>query len=1328
MDQNCFPRAFRAATVKERYATCHLKNGLRVCALAALCWACGSPALQAQGLPDTLTVTSATPPPYQANLSISTSGTVTVNGSTTTTYTAGSQITLLPGFTAVASSGTTPTFIANIQQPPFYPDHGSGGSQTFVISASDPGGYQNITNIQITYNWNPTGVDGCMLSYDVVNDALSIGDLTGSLSTFGTMSLRSPPPSGMLGDNINSNCEIAGNGSSIAASGNNINLTLNTHFRAPTGSGDPTTNPPGVPGFIGQQNIYMVTTTADQQQPGPTQLVGTWTAYPVPQPGSYSSVIAPGSVNPDGTITLQMYDPNGYDYQPYMQAVFGTSLTDPNACRILYSRGTGAANHVLSLYAGAFTQPGMIGTAPVGTPGAIVQDTATCILDISHSYVVQETGTAAIVNLALTFKNAGTINTYAQGFDRQNAGGALLQSSITTGNSFSLSPVSAVSVQQSGTPAAFTLNVPATGTFSGPVTFTYTAPAGVTLSFQNNPLTVPAAASTTVQVMASATATVGSGAISITGTSGSLTYLLNIPVTVAAATTTPPATFALSGPQINSSAQQATFTVALTGLNGFSQTQQVLLSVDAYSDDIVSASLSATSSDVPGSFTATVGIAAGVAPGTYGGAQCAIIDATTGTGAAVQQVELCVNAASNTNFSVPQLSQSITIPSGGSTTIYGSINNSSSPSFSQSVSCPAGVSPCDASATFGTPSNGVVPLTLNTGSLQPGITYTQTMTASGISQGFLVTVTGTALLRTINDAASPFTYNDGVQRQFPYHCVNCQSAYDVASCSASDSTVQTTISRVSTGSPNFYINFTAPANATIGTDNVSCHFYAGTSASAGTLTVLSTSSEPTITSVCSSLSVNPTDPNCAAPLLLPGANAITINGANLTGPNPDAAPTLHFGVAGAGASPLSGSPLDWQSSRIDASINVLANTTPGQYYFYVFPLGFGGFNSEAQPQSNQAAVGVSSCVNPSVKITSRPITITSTGGTPPMSYAYTATLTSAVSAAGGSYTWTTDNPQMVTFITPATGPGASQVTIGIWQTNASASITLTYTFPCGGSLQDTFRFALSNDTTAVAWVDASPSQVQVPSTASVYAANPSSSIPSDLNGPQCLVTLQSWSAGAEIGLGSGTNGLVPQEVAYANAWLVANSGNQQPPNPFPTGTGLSTYLGNKGYRLYQRFQASYEVNTGVIDPSSVHYLESYVVPGYTPIPCPGMGSAPYVSSQPHSDNDKAGTTAAGDLVYQIVEARLGSDGQMVNQFLNGPPGGDYTQVTPYIWSVIQFDVNGFTRSLSTSGNSGNVQIFPSYVLYSGPTQLFAVEEGNWQTFAQLNSNSYFRIQ
>jgi hypothetical protein len=245
----------------------------------------------------TVTVNSSTVPPVSTTGSIATSGTVSVNGSGLTTYTAGTSITLNPGFTANSANGGT--FIASIAPTPITPSSGAGGVQTLSVTANDPTGYGNIQFIQLIYNWQPSGVDGCLLNYDVTNDALELADVTGSLSTFGSMMLSSP--SGTLGDLVSSNCSVNAAGSGIVKSGNNITLNLNMTFSA---------------SFIGQQNIYMMTTSSDQQQPGSFQQIGTWTAYGASSaPPTAAPVTSFNSM--DGTISLQFTDTNGFGYVPY---------------------------------------------------------------------------------------------------------------------------------------------------------------------------------------------------------------------------------------------------------------------------------------------------------------------------------------------------------------------------------------------------------------------------------------------------------------------------------------------------------------------------------------------------------------------------------------------------------------------------------------------------------------------------------------------------------------------------------------------------------------------------------------------------------------------------------------------------------------------------------------------------------------------------------------------------------------------------------------------------------------------------------------------------
>jgi hypothetical protein len=108
---------------------------------------------------------------------------------------------------------------------------------------------------------------------------------------------------------------------------------------------------------------------------------------------------------------------------------------------------------------------------------------------------------------------------------------------------------------------------------------------------------------------------------------------------------------------------------------------------------------------------------------------------------------------------------------------------------------------------------------------------------------------------------------------------------------------------------------------------------------------------------------------------------------------------------------------------------------------------------------------------PTVQITSRPITITASS-TPGQ---YVATLTSVASPPGGSYAWTTSNPKMMGFdpSTPPSGPSSDHVKLVITSAGNNATITLTYNGPYGGTAADSFTFALTSDTTVVAWIDGS---------------------------------------------------------------------------------------------------------------------------------------------------------------------------------------------------------------------------------------------------------------
>lgn len=149
-----------------------------------------------------------------------------------------------------------------------------------------------------------------------------------------------------------------------------------------------------------------------------------------------------------------------------------------------------------------------------------------------------------------------------------------------------------------------------------------------------------------------------------------------------------------------------------------------------------------------------------------------------------------------------------------------------------------------------------------------------------------------------------------------------------------------------------------------------------------------------------------------------------------------------------------------------------------------------------------------------------------------------------------------------------------------------------------------------------------------------------STLQNNLNGSfaSCVFEISEWTAQIRADL------VTSADVAYANAWLIVNSANTQPPNTITP----STYWKTGNFRLYNDYGGS----TG------------YTLVGRTPNPC-GVGSAAGQASQ---YNGATGETPAYEA-YQIAEGRLGTVGQAVNQTING-------HSAPWIWNVIMFDLAG----------------------------------------------------
>lgn len=223
----------------------------------------------------------------------------------------------------------------------------------------------------------------------------------------------------------------------------------------------------------------------------------------------------------------------------------------------------------------------------------------------------------------------------------------------------------------------------------------------------------------------------------------------------------------------------------------------------------------------------------------------------------------------------------------------------------------------------------------------------------------------------------------------------------------------------------------------------------------------------------------------------------------------------------------------------------------------------------------------------------------------------------------------------------------------------------------------------SPEITVIGWVNASAPDI----TEGVNNGPSTTNLKTNLNANflDCSIELWSWSQGDAVDLNT------PQDVTYANSWLLQNSGNPAPP------ASISPALFNSAgqYRLFNDFgNGSGAVNTG-----------------NTPFPCAG-GSVKWFDAVPQT-SQYSGATGISSLgnTYQLSEGRLGVDGQNINATINGSMG------TPWIWSVIEFDQNG-------NPIWSDISMFPTFYIYQGGALVATYPQSKAADFISKGSGYY----
>jgi hypothetical protein len=216
--------------------------------------------------------------------------------------------------------------------------------------------------------------------------------------------------------------------------------------------------------------------------------------------------------------------------------------------------------------------------------------------------------------------------------------------------------------------------------------------------------------------------------------------------------------------------------------------------------------------------------------------------------------------------------------------------------------------------------------------------------------------------------------------------------------------------------------------------------------------------------------------------------------------------------------------------------------------------------------------------------------------------------------------------------------------------------------------------APATEVTVVGWVNAS---------AITLPTGENSTLQSDLNSTvYCPRDILAWAAGIKTDIFSSA------DVAYANTYLLQNSGN-----PAPPANVTKSYVSSGNFRIFNDFGSSsggtYQVGT-------------------TPYPCGTGVVANWLSASAQQNPYSGPGTSGSGQSYQLSEGRVGTTGQAVSLTLNGT-------TVPWTWSVIEFNSSG-TPTYS------QVAIFPTYSVYVNGTLTATYPQSAVSTFIALNAS------
>jgi hypothetical protein len=300
------------------------------------------------------------------------------------------------------------------------PSSGAGLTQTFTAVYYDPAGAGDLNNVQMLINTAINGANACYVFYYPATNALY-------LENDGDTAELGPLTPGSSSSISNSQCTLAGNGSSVNESGDYLTVNFALTFASTF------------------TESKLVSLEANNAYAGSAwSPLGTWTPASIGPP-TVTSLTPTSGTGLSQTFTVVYSDPNGTPDLSKVSILFNTTLSSVNGCYVFYYPETDA------LYLENDAGTGTIGPITSGSSSSIANNQ--CTLSGMGSGNVR-TGDNLTAYYAITFANSyvGLKNVYLEATSFGGASSGWVEEGTWTPSAAYLGPPTVVSV----TPASGT--------------------------------------------------------------------------------------------------------------------------------------------------------------------------------------------------------------------------------------------------------------------------------------------------------------------------------------------------------------------------------------------------------------------------------------------------------------------------------------------------------------------------------------------------------------------------------------------------------------------------------------------------------------------------------------------------------------------------------------------------------------------------------------------------------------------------------------------------------------------------------------------------------